>query len=79
MKWLGSIGTAILEFVIGEDWWAAMAVVVTLAIVLWSVHLGANWWWLLPLAVSAIVVLSVARATRAKPESPATEEGPPRH
>lgn len=64
MNRVQSIGTAVLRFVVGEDWWVALAIILTIAIVFLSVRLGADWWWLLPLSVSTTVACSVVRATR---------------
>ena len=44
------------DFVIGDDWRIAAGVVVALALTA-----AFEWWWLLPLAVAALLGLSVAR------------------
>ena len=44
------------DFVIGDDWRIAAGVAVALALTA-----AFEWWWLLPLAVAALLGLSVAR------------------
>jgi hypothetical protein len=44
------------DFVIGDDWRIAAGVGVALAITA-----AFQWWWLLPLAVAALLALSVSR------------------
>jgi hypothetical protein len=48
----------IWEFVVGDDWIAALGVVIAIAV---TALLGA--WWFLPLAVAALLYLSLRRAT----------------
>ena len=44
------------DFVVGDDWRIAAGVAVALA-----ATAALEWWWLLPLAVAALLGLSVAR------------------
>jgi divalent metal cation (Fe/Co/Zn/Cd) transporter len=46
------------EFVVGDDWIAALAVVIAIAL---TAALGV--WWFLPLAVVAILYVSLRRMT----------------
>lgn len=48
------------EFIVGDDWVAAVGVVIGLGL---TALLAA--WWVLPVAVAVVLTLSVARATRA--------------
>jgi hypothetical protein len=52
------------DFVIGDDWRIAAAVVVALAATALLVHVGVNAWWLLPLVVLAFLAISLQPATR---------------
>ncbi len=52
----------IVDFVVGDDLWIAVAVAVLLATGAVLVGLGANAWWLLPLGVPAALWSSLVRA-----------------
>jgi hypothetical protein len=61
---LKSIGAFWYDFVIGDDWRAAAAVVAALALIALLVHAaGVNAWWLLPVCVFAALAWSLRRAT----------------
>jgi hypothetical protein len=64
MKWLAQFGKFWYDFIIGDDWRIAVGVVVTLAGVFVLAHHGANWWWLLPLAVAGLLTISVTHEMR---------------
>ena len=53
------------EFVIGDDWRIAIAVVVALAVTAIVAGAGASAWWILPVATAVVLALSVWRAGRA--------------
>jgi len=55
----------VLDFVVGDDVWTALAVVVAVAAVAVVVQAGLNAWWLLPLVVPLAVFVSVRRAAGA--------------
>ncbi len=55
----------VLDFVVGDDVWTALAVVVAVAATAVVVHAGLNAWWLLPLVVPVAVFVSVRRAAGA--------------
>ena len=59
MKWLVQFGRFWYDFIIGDDWRIAVGVVATTATVFVAAHHGANWWWLLPIAVVALLTASV--------------------
>jgi hypothetical protein len=61
---LAAFGRFWWEFVIGDDWLVALLVVVAIGAtaVLAAVNVAA--WWLLPLAVLAVLWLSLRRAIR---------------
>jgi hypothetical protein len=52
-----AIALFVWDFVVGDDWRIAVGVAVALA-----VTAAVEWWWLLPLAVAALLAVSVARA-----------------
>ena len=61
------------DFLVGDDWRAAIGVVVALGVTALLAGGTLNAWWLLPLAVAAILVVSVRREAavrRAGVESP---------
>jgi hypothetical protein len=64
MKRLAGFGRFWYDFVIGDDWRLALGVVITITVVAFAAHHGANWWWLLPLAVAALLTVSLDHATR---------------
>jgi hypothetical protein len=54
----------IVDFVVGDDLWIAVAVAVLLAGAAALVHLGGDAWWLLPVGVPAALWVSLQRARR---------------
>jgi hypothetical protein len=52
-------------FVVGDDWLAAVAVAVALAITALVATTGAPAWWIMPVAVVAVLCLSLWRTVRA--------------
>ncbi|HEX3753405.1 MAG TPA: hypothetical protein VHW06_22765 [Streptosporangiaceae bacterium] len=52
------------DFVVGDDWLLALAVIVGLAITYALAHAGPAAWWLLPLVVALALPVSLWRATR---------------
>ncbi len=50
------------EFIVGDDWRIAVGVVLALALTALVASAGAAAWWILPVAVVAVLVLSVWRA-----------------
>jgi hypothetical protein len=61
---LAAFGRFWWDFVIGDDWLVAVLVVVSIGAtaILAAAHVAA--WWLLPLAVLAVLWLSLRRAIR---------------
>ena len=55
----------VLDFVVGDDVWAAAAVVLAVAVTGVIVHAGVDGWWLLPVVVPLAVLGSVRRAAGA--------------
>jgi hypothetical protein len=52
------------EFVVGDDWRAAVAVAVALGVTAVVAATDVAAWWIMPLAVLAILALSLRRAAR---------------
>lgn len=67
MSHLRAFGRFWYDFIVGDDW--QVAVGVTLAVIATFViaHHDANLWWLLPIAVPALLGVSLHRATRRSP------------
>ena len=54
------------EFIVGDDWRVAAGIVVAIALTAVLAGAGASSWWLMPLAVVAIMLGSLRRATRVR-------------
>jgi hypothetical protein len=54
------------DFVVGDDWRIAVAVVIAVVVTAILGHNGVRAWWLLPIVVAALLSLSVWEAARAK-------------
>jgi len=52
------------EFVVGDDWRAALGVVLALASTALLAGGGISAWWVMPLAVIVLLALSLRRAAR---------------
>jgi hypothetical protein len=52
------------EFVVGDDWRAAVGVALALGVTAVVATTDVAAWWIMPLAVLAILVLSLRRAAR---------------
>ena len=59
----------IVDFVVGDDIWIAIAVLVLLAVAAAAVHLGADAWWLLAAGVPVALWVSLQRARRSAREA----------
>jgi hypothetical protein len=64
MKWLAQFGKFWYDFIVGDDWRIAVGVVITIAATYVAAHHDANWWLLLPLAVAALLTVSVVHEMR---------------
>ncbi len=64
MKWLRGFGRFWWDFVIGDDWLAAVLVGCAIGVTAVIAHDGVTAWWLMPLAVLAVLWLSLRRAIR---------------
>ena len=61
---LRTFGRFWYDFVVGDDWRIALGVVVSLAAVYGLVKAGVDAWWLPPVAVVALLGLSLRRVVR---------------
>lgn len=62
MKYVKSFGLFWWDFIVGDDWLVAAAVVVGLALTAALVHLaGVDAWWLLPVLALGLIPVSIRR------------------
>ena len=64
MSWIVRAAQAVWEFVVGDDPWTAVGVVVALGATALIAGAGASAWWVMPLAAMALLGLSLRRAAR---------------
>jgi hypothetical protein len=64
MKLLRSGLVGVWEFVAGDDWRTALGIVLALALTAAIAEVGASAWWVMPVAVIALLGLSIRRAMR---------------
>lgn len=62
MSHLRAFATGASEFLIGEDWRIALGVVAAIALTALLAAAGAGAWWVLPVAVLALLRLSIRSA-----------------
>ena len=55
----------VIDFVVGDDVWSALTVVLAVVATALVVRAGLDAWWLLPLAVPLAVLRSITRASSA--------------
>ena len=65
MKWLGRFGRFWYDFVVGDDWTIAIAVVLAVGLTAFLAHHGWNPWPLLPACVAVALGASLWRGLRA--------------
>jgi len=64
VKYLLAFGRFWFEFIVGDDWRVAVAVVAALGGTALLSHHGVSAWWLMPIAVVVALSTSLRRATR---------------
>jgi hypothetical protein len=64
MRYIRGFAHFCYDFVVGDDWTVAVAVVVAITATWLLAHHGIPAWWMMPLAVTATLIGSLARATR---------------
>jgi hypothetical protein len=57
-------GRAVWDFVVGDDPATAAGVVVALAVTAVVANAGAGGWWVMPIAVTLVLAVSLSRARR---------------
>lgn len=63
-RWLGGFGAFWWDFIVGDDWRVAAGVVAALAVTAGLAAAGLPAWWFLPVAVLALLGLSLRRGVR---------------
>jgi hypothetical protein len=64
MSRLKAFGAFWWDFIVGDDWVIAAGVVAALAVTWFLTHRDVSAWWLMPVAVVALLAVSLRRATR---------------
>ena len=64
MKWLAAFGRFWWDFVIGDDWLAAVLVAITVGVTAAAAYSDITAWWIMPAATPLILWLSLRRAIR---------------
>jgi hypothetical protein len=61
---LRALAYGVWEFVVGDDAWTALGVVLALSLTAAVATAGTSAWWVMPPAVAGLLALSVWRAAR---------------
>jgi hypothetical protein len=64
MKFLERAARGVWDFVVGDDWVTALGAAIALAVTAVVAGAGVNAWWIMPVAVAALLALSLRRAAR---------------
>ncbi len=64
MKHIRAFGMFWWDFIVGDDWRAAAGVLIAIALTAVLAHNAIPAWWLMPLAVTAVLLLTLRKATR---------------
>lgn len=68
MRWMSGFTRFWWEFIVGDDWLVALAVILGLAATYAVAHSGdVPIWWLLPVVVILVLPISVVRLIRRSP------------
>ena len=65
------IARGMVDFVVGDDPWIAVAVALLLGIVAGLEHLGVDGWWVLPIGIPVALWISLVRVRRQSKREPA--------
>jgi hypothetical protein len=65
MKYISQFARFWFDFIVGDDWRLAVGVVAVLMVVHWVIPARFGTWWMLPLAIAALLAVSI-RAAAAK-------------
>jgi hypothetical protein len=80
VKWLAQFGRFWYDFIVGDDWTIAVAVVAIVAVTSLVAHGGHLAWPILPAGVAAALATSIWRARRVhRHDSSPLAAGGPRH
>jgi len=61
MGWIKGFARFWYDFIVGDDWMVAAGVVIALALTALVAHAGLPAWWLMPMAVVALLSVSLWR------------------
>jgi hypothetical protein len=64
MRPLRAFGSFWWDFIVGDDWRAALGIALGIGATAALVAAGVDAWWLIPAAVAAVLWLSLRRASR---------------
>ncbi len=64
MSRVEALGRFLWDFVVGDDWRIAVAVVIALGVTAIVAGAGASAWWILPVATALVLGLSIWRVAR---------------
>jgi hypothetical protein len=64
MRYVVGFGRFWYDFIVGDDWLAAVGIVVALGATALLAHRDLSAWWLMPVAVVVVLSASLGRATR---------------
>ena len=62
MSWVRGTLVGVWEFIVGDDWVTAIGVVAALGVTALIAGASASAWWVMPIAVLALLALSLRRA-----------------
>ncbi len=64
MRFLLRAARGVWDFIVGDDWVTALGAAVALAVTALIAGAGVSAWWIMPVAVAALLALSLRRAAR---------------
>jgi hypothetical protein len=64
MRYVRAFGRFWWDFVVGDDWRAALGIAIAIGATAVLVAAGVNAWWLMPIAFVVVLALSLRRETR---------------
>jgi len=70
VNWIKAFGGFWYDFIVGDDWRVAVAVVVALAITSGIARTAIPGWWVLPTVVAILLPMSLWRVARTSRRSP---------
>jgi len=68
MSYLRSFGRFWWDFIVGDDWLVAAGVAIALVLTYVLTRNDVNAWWLLPVGVVLVLIESLRRAVRPRPQ-----------